>query len=122
VVTKSPQQGTTRKRIAPPEPCPLDATLQFLGNRWVPKILWYLCEGPMRFGELKRALDGVSSKVLTERLRTMEEEGVVIRTVLPTSPPQVEYALTRLGLEFRPVFEVMVTVGAKLRRRYGIGT
>jgi DNA-binding HxlR family transcriptional regulator len=111
-----------RPSLPPPDPCPLDAALEFLASRWVPKILWYLCEGPMRFGELRRALGPVSSKVLTARLREMEADGVLIRTVLDTSPPQVEYRLTKLGLEFRPVCAAMAEVGARLKRRYGIGT
>ncbi len=81
--------------------------------------MWFLCQGSMRFGELKRSLAGVSAKVLTERLRLMEAEGVVTRRVLPASPPQVEYALTAVGHEFQPIFEVMVAVGSKLRRHYG---
>jgi len=107
-------------RQAPPEHCPLDTVLQFLGTRWVPGILWYLNQGPLRYGDIKRLLGTISSKVLADRLKTMEAQGVITRTVLPTSPPQVEYSLTRLGEEFAPVFETMTSVGAKLRRRYGV--
>lgn len=108
-------------RVAPPDPCPLDTVLGFLAAQWVPKILWYLAQEPHRYGELRRVLAGISSKVLADRLKLMERQGVVTRTVLPTSPPQVEYALTKLGREFLPVFEVMVTVGRRLERRYGVG-
>ena len=72
--------------------------------------------GPRRFGELRRDLDPVSSKVLTAKLRALEAEGLVLRRVIDASPPQVEYALSARGRAFDPVFEAMVKVAAKLDR------
>lgn len=94
--------------------CPVSSCLKFLAGAWTHEILWQLSRGPLRFGELKRALGGVSTKVLSDRLKDMEARGVLSRTVLPTSPPQVEYALTPLGREFAPIFAAMVKVAAKL--------
>lgn len=105
-------------RPPPPDPCELDDCLHFLQKTWVPKIIWFLRGEPRRFGDLGRDLAGISPKVLTERLRMMEAMGVIRRTVLPTSPPQVEYALTELGEHFDPVFQAMVEVGAQLRQRF----
>ncbi len=108
-----PQQS---KVAAPPAHCPLESCLKFLAGAWTPKILWYLREEPRRFGDLKRDLAGISAKVLTTRLRELEERGVVTRTVMPTSPPTVEYALTALGHRFQPVLDAIVEVGHELEK------
>jgi DNA-binding HxlR family transcriptional regulator len=109
-----------RTLTPPPDRCPLDTALALLAARWVPQIIWYLSQEPLRFGELRRALGGISAKVLAQRLRTMEMQGVIARKVLHTVPPQVEYSVTALGREFAPVFDAMISVGRKLRRRYGL--
>ncbi|MGZ3689422.1 MAG: winged helix-turn-helix transcriptional regulator [Bdellovibrionota bacterium] len=100
-----------------PEGCPLEECLRLLNGAWTPKILWYLRVEPRRFGDLKRDLNGISAKVLTTRLRELEELGVVERTVMPTSPPTVEYELTALGSKLRPVLDAIAEVGTQLRRR-----
>ena len=96
--------------------CPLENGLAFLSGAWTHKILWYLRNGSRRFGDLKRDLDGVSAKVLSTRLRDLEERGVILRQVNPTSPPTVEYSLTRLGHKFQPVLAAIVDVGDDLAR------
>lgn len=101
---------------APPEGCPLEECLNFLAGAWTPKILWYLREEPRRFGDLRRDLDGISAKVLTTRLRELEERGVLRRKVLPTSPPTVEYSLTDFGFKFQPVLNAIAEVGRGLTR------
>lgn len=104
--------------VAPPSTvCPLSACMKFLGGAWTPNILWYLKAGPRRFSELKDDVHGISAKVLTQRLKRLEEDGLISRTVMPTSPPTVEYALTELGEELRPAIEAIVRVGEKLKRR-----
>lgn len=80
----------------------------------MPRIIWYLLERPHRFGELQRRIEGVSAKVLTSKLRALERESLVQRTVLPTSPPQVEYALTERGRAFEPVFRAMEEAASRL--------
>ncbi len=76
--------------------------------------MWQLSGGPRRFGELIRDIPGISPKMLTARLRELEEKRVVTRSVLPTSPPSVEYALSELGTELVPVIDSIVRVGTRL--------
>ncbi|WP_433466846.1 winged helix-turn-helix transcriptional regulator [Spirillospora sp. CA-128828] len=77
--------------------CPSRQILDVLANKWTMLVMGALSGGPMRFGELRRRLDGVTQKMLTQTLRTLERDGLVTRTVYPTIPPKVEYAATGLG-------------------------
>ncbi|WP_217545985.1 helix-turn-helix domain-containing protein [Streptomyces sp. GbtcB6] len=80
--------------------CPTRAVLDVIAGKWTMLVLVALADGrPMRFAELRRRLDGVTPKVLTQTLRALEREGLLTRTVYPTVPPRVEYRLTRLGQE-----------------------
>ncbi|KKD07056.1 winged helix-turn-helix transcriptional regulator [Streptomyces sp. WM6386] len=80
--------------------CPTRAVLELIASKWTMLVLVALEDGrPMRFGELRRRLDGVTQKVLTQTLRALEREGLLTRSVYPTVPPRVEYRLTALGLE-----------------------
>ncbi len=106
-----------RKNRAAPPLCPLSACMAFLGGAWTPNIIWYLSAGPRRFSELRVDIPAISAKVLTQRLRELEESGVVTRRVMPTSPPSVEYELTDLGREFAPVIEQIAKVGYRLKER-----
>jgi len=107
-----------RKNKVPPVPpaCPLTECMRLLGGAWTPNLVWRLSADPRRFSELREDIPRISAKVLTARLRALEENGVLTRTVVPTSPPSVEYALTDLGRELLPVIEAIVRVGAKLNR------
>lgn len=77
--------------------CPCRAMLDLLANKWSALAIGALEEGPMRFGELQRCLQGISPKVLTQTLRRLEEAGLVDRTIYPAVPLHVEYSLTGLG-------------------------
>jgi len=99
-----------------PTECPLAASLKLLAGAWTPQILWYLKVESRRFGDLKRDLGRVSAKVLTTRLRELEERGVVTRTVKHTSPPTVEYSLTDLGRRLNPILDSIAEVGKGLRK------
>ncbi len=89
-----------------PVGCPMDSLLRLLMGPWTTYILWVLRgNGPTRFGELKRRVAGVSAKMLTERLRMLEDAGVVFRDYQPTVPPQVTYGLTARGEELRQVLD-----------------
>jgi DNA-binding HxlR family transcriptional regulator len=77
--------------------CPSRAVLAMISDKWTTLTLCALADGPMRFGQLRRRLEGISQKVLTSTLRDLERAGIVRRDVFPTTPPQVEYALTDLG-------------------------
>lgn len=105
---------TSSPRPAPPPDCPLEHYLHVVSGAWVPRILWFLRFGPRRFGDLRRDLRGISTKVLTSKLRTLEADGLVSRRELATSTRHVEYALTARGLAFEPVFEAMVEVSHRL--------
>lgn len=78
-------------------------TLARIGDKWAVLVVELLCEGrgPMRFNEIRRAIDGISQRMLTLTLRSLERDGLVIRTVHPTVPPRVEYTLTDLGRTLR---------------------
>ena len=107
-----------RSSVVPPPPgCPLTACMQFLKGAWTPNVIWYLRAGPRRFSELMADIPGVSPKVFTARLKRLEQDGIVIRQVMPTSPPTVEYSLTDLGQELTPAIDAIVQVGHKLKRR-----
>ncbi|WP_299495629.1 helix-turn-helix domain-containing protein [uncultured Shewanella sp.] len=101
--------------ILPPEECPIHTCMGIIGGRWAPAVVWYLSQGPRRFSELKDDIEGVSAKMLTTRLKKLETDGIIIREVMPTSPPSVEYRLTELGLELKPAIEAIVAVGHKLK-------
>lgn len=85
-------------------PCPVEATVALIGNKWRMLIIRDLLDGTKRFSELLRSLSGISQKVLTENLRFLEENGLVKRIVYNEIPPKVEYTLTELGVSLRPVF------------------
>ncbi len=88
-----------------------------MSGAWTLEIYWNLSEAPIRFGELRRRLTGVSAKVLTHRLRDLEDLGVVHREVKETFPPQVEYSLTDLGHKFLPILDSIAEVGQSLIRK-----
>jgi DNA-binding HxlR family transcriptional regulator len=79
--------------------CPARNVLGLIANKWTALVMAYLRDGPHRFGELRRRIEGISQKVLTQTLRNLERDGLVRRTVFPTTPPSVEYALTPLGAD-----------------------
>jgi DNA-binding HxlR family transcriptional regulator len=107
-----------RKNKAPPPPlCPLSTCMALLGGAWTPNVIWFLSGGPRRFGELRADIPRISAKVLSARLRDLEQNGVISRSVLATSPPSVEYALTELGRELMPVINAIATVGTKLKKQ-----
>lgn len=108
-----------RKNQSPPAPygCPLSECLSVIGGAWTPNILWNLGAGVRRFSELRADMPGISAKMLTTRLKELEEKGVLDRTVKPTSPPSVEYALTKEGRELLPAIEAIAAVGRKLKGR-----
>lgn len=87
--------------------CPVATTVQLIGSKWKLLILRNLLARPWRFNELKKSLTGISQKVLTDSLRSLEEDGIVTRTVYPEVPPRVEYSLSELGDSMRPIISAM---------------
>ena len=101
--------------------CPVATTVQLIGSKWKLLILRNLLARPWRFNELKKNLEGISQKVLTDSLRSLEEDGIVTRTVYPEVPLRVEYSLSELGDSMRPIIKAMEDWGIgyqeKVRRR-----
>ncbi len=94
--------------------CPMDFILRMLMGPWTTYILYNLkTHGPQRFGELKRRVSGVSAKMLTERLRTLEGAGLVRRDYEPTIPPKVTYSLTKRGHELDDVMGRLAEIGMR---------
>lgn len=91
--------------------CPVATTVQLIGSKWKLLIMRNLLARPWRFNELKKDLEGISQKVLTDSLRSMEEDGIITRTVYPEVPPHVEYALSELGESMRPIIMSMEAWG-----------
>lgn len=108
------------KAAAPPYSCPLSECMSLLGGAWTPNIIWCLSAEPRRFGELRADIPAISAKVLTSRLRDLEEKGVLWRRVMPTSPPSVEYGLTDLGAEFMPAIQAIIEIGHKFKNRKAV--
>ena len=87
--------------------CPVVTPVALVGSQWKLLILRNLLVRPWRFNELKKSLDGISQKVLSDSLRSLEEDGIVTRTVYPEVPPRVEYSLSELGESMRPIISAM---------------
>ena len=92
--------------------CPVESTLSLINGKWKLLILKQLTQGPVRYGALGRSIPSISSKVLTQQLREMEKDGLIIRTVFPEVPPRVEYSLDKMGVSIFSVFVEM--------RRWGL--
>lgn len=90
-----------------PEECPVTRTLTFIGSKWTPLVVFHLNAGIRRYGELQRALPGISPKTLADRLRALEEQGLITRTVYPDKPPRVEYALTERGRRLGDILDAI---------------
>ena len=91
--------------------CPVATTVQVIGSKWKLLILRNLLQRPWRFNELRKNLEGISQKVLTDSLRSMEADGIIDRTVYAEVPPRVEYALNELGETLRPILDTMEVWG-----------
>lgn len=98
--------------------CPVATTVALIGSKWKLLIIRNLMSRPWRFNELKKDLDGISQKVLTDSLRSMEADGIITRTVYPEIPPRVEYALSELGESMRPIIESMAAFGTAYKKRF----
>jgi DNA-binding HxlR family transcriptional regulator len=95
------------------ETCPVAQAVAVLDGKWTMLIIRDLLGGVKRFSELRASLVGVSPKTLTDRLRELEADGIVSRTVFAEIPPRVEYRLTAAGLQLRPVIDALAAWGAE---------
>lgn len=92
--------------------CGLDATLRVIAGKWKPLIVYFLAQGPNRYGELRRAVKGVSDKMLIQQLKELEADGLVRRTDYKEVPPRVDYALTSLGHSLADALAPLCSWGA----------
>ena len=98
--------------------CPVATTVQLIGSKWKLLIMRNLLQRSWRFNELRKDLEGISQKVLTDSLRSMEEDGIITRTVYPEVPPRVEYALSDLGESMRPIMNAMEEWGTNYKENH----
>ena len=96
--------------------CPVATTVSIIGSKWKLLIIRNLLARPWRFNELKKDLEGISQKVVTDSLRAMEDDGIITRTVYPEVPPRVEYALSELGESMRPILDAMQIWGEEYKK------
>ncbi len=99
--------------------CPVATTVQLIGSKWKLLIMRNLLARPWRFNELQKNLEGISQKVLTDSLRSMEDDGIITRTVYAEVPPRVEYSLSELGESMRPIIKAMEQWGINYRAQNG---
>ncbi|WP_229477141.1 winged helix-turn-helix transcriptional regulator [Massilia rubra] len=105
-----------KSKVAMPIPrCAVGTCMWLLGGAWTPTLLWNLSGGARRFGELRADIPGISAKVLSGRLKDLEEKGVIIRTLMATSPPSAEYGLSVLGRELLPAINEIARIGERLK-------
>ena len=97
--------------------CPVATTVQLIGSKWKLLILRNLMARPWRFNELKKSIDGISQKVLTDALRALEADGIINRTVYAEVPLRVEYSLTELGETLRPVLKSTENWGIEYQKK-----
>lgn len=98
--------------------CPVATTVSLIGSKWKILIIRNLLVRPWRFNELKKDLEGISQKVLTDSLRSMEADGIITRTVYAEVPPRVEYALSPLGESMRPIMDAMEKWGTEYKNSF----
>ncbi|UOY91040.1 helix-turn-helix transcriptional regulator [Ectobacillus sp. JY-23] len=100
--------------------CAINMVIDIIGGKWKVLILWNLNEGTKRFNELKRAMPGITQKMLTQQLRELEDHGLVMRTVYEEVPPRVEYTTTDLGKKIQPTLFEMCKWGDLYAEEKGI--
>ena len=100
--------------------CPVETTLGMIGGKYKAIILWHLTLKTRRFGELQRLIPQATQKMLTQQLRELERDNLVIRTVYPVVPPKVEYSLSDLGKSIKPILAAMCDWGTDYMTSHGI--
>ena len=100
--------------------CPVVATLDIIGGKYKSLILWHLVDTTLRFGELRKLIPQATPKMLTQQLRELEEDSLIIRTVYPVVPPKVEYKLSDLGRSIQPILDAMYDWGTGYMKNNGI--
>jgi len=91
-------------KIPPERSCPVEETIKVFGGKWKASILHYLDGGPCRFNELRRRIPAITQRMLTQQLRELEKDGILIREHYPEIPPRVEYSISPLGRTLKPIY------------------
>jgi DNA-binding HxlR family transcriptional regulator len=104
----------TKEEVLPQ--CPVATTVSLIGNKWKLLIIRNLLNGKARFGDVKDGIDGISKKVLTDNLKSMVDDGIIIRTAYNEIPPRVEYELSDLGNSLRPIIDSMKIWGEEYKK------
>ena len=100
--------------------CPVGATLELIGGKYKSLILWHLTHSTLRFGEISKLIPQATPKMLTQKLRELEEDNLITRTVYPVVPPKVEYSLTDSGRSIHPILSAMYEWGAAYMEENGL--
>jgi DNA-binding HxlR family transcriptional regulator len=98
----------------------VDATLSLIGGKYKSLILWHLIDTTLRFGELRKLIPQATPKMLTQQLRELEQNNLVVRTVYPVVPPKVEYSLTDFGRSIKPILSAMYEWGEDYLKSQGL--
>lgn len=91
--------------------CPIEATLELIGGKWKSLILWHLIDNTLRFNEISKLIPQATPKMITQQLRDLEQDGLVIRTIYPVIPPKVEYHISEFGKSIIPILDCMCNWG-----------
>ncbi len=108
-----PSSTNHRNKVEAISKCPVTLTLDKIGGRWKPLILYALAKGTLRYNEVKKAIPLISEKMLIQQLRELEHDKLVARKVYPVVPPHVEYSLSKTGQEMQPILMAMAQWGLK---------
>jgi DNA-binding HxlR family transcriptional regulator len=95
--------------------CPVTYTLEKIGGKWKPLILYQVMDGPKRYSQIRKAIPGITEKMLIQHLRDLEADGLVLRDVKPVVPPHVEYRLSAEGATLTPILDAMARWGLARR-------
>ncbi|NBG67380.1 winged helix-turn-helix transcriptional regulator [Acidiluteibacter ferrifornacis] len=97
--------------------CPLNYTMNLIGTKWKPMILFHLLEGGLRSGVLQKHIEGISNKMFTQSVRELEKDGLIVRKIYPVVPPKVEYSLSERGKSLEPILRSLDQWGERDSRR-----
>jgi DNA-binding HxlR family transcriptional regulator len=91
--------------------CPVEVTINLIGGKYKPLILWHVSDRVLRFNELQKLIPGATQKMLTQQLRDLEKDKLINRKVYPEVPPKVEYSISELGKTIKPILNAMCDWG-----------
>jgi DNA-binding HxlR family transcriptional regulator len=101
------EEKKINKKYGKAADCPITATIDVIGGKWKPIIIWLLIPGSKRFGELYKSVPGIALKVLSRQLKELESDGIIVRKAYPEVPPRVEYYLSKKGQTLKALMEAM---------------